>query len=271
MIRKLQSLNSIPQNTPEIGPLELKPGEDPVWSFLDVVLIAGFAFFSLIVLTAIALAVALSSPYFHGANPVDLTQNALILVPVQTVGYLLLLAFMVQILRRKYQAGFAQAICWNTPKLPTAAVAILGGVSLAIINLVLTGLLQKWIPKSLPIDQLFRDRSSVYMLAFFGTFIAPVAEELFFRGFLYPVVARATGVLSSVILTAAAFAVIHQGQLARAWIPLLVIFGVGIVLTTVRAKTRSVATTVLMHMAYNGTIFALIFYGTQGFRNLDHI
>ena len=37
------------------------------------------------------------------------------------------------------------------------------------------------------------------------------------------------------------FALLHQGQLARAWAPLMLLFVVGIVLTTVRARYDSLA------------------------------
>jgi membrane protease YdiL (CAAX protease family) len=49
----------------------------------------------------------------------------------------------------------------------------------------------------------------------------------------------------------------------------LVIFIVGLALTTVRAVKKSVAATVLMHMAYNGTIFIVTFFATDGFRHME--
>ena len=171
-------------------------------------------------------------------------------------------------MRSNFAAPVSKAICWNRPTLRLALFAVLGGGSLAIFSEIVSSLLQKWIPKSLPIDELFRDTRSAYMLSFLGILVAPVVEELFFRGFLYPVLARATGVITGVLLTAAAFAAIHAGQLAQAWIPVMVIFGVGLALTIVRARTRSVSTTVLMHMSYNATILGMVFINTQGFRHL---
>ena len=44
------------------------------------------------------------------------------------------------------------------------------------------------------------------MLAGFGVLVAPLVEELFFRGFIYPALARWTGAAPSVIITAAGFA-----------------------------------------------------------------
>ena len=47
------------------------------------------------------------------------------------------------------------------------------------------------IPKTLPIDDFFRTSADVWMVALFGTFMAPVFEELAFRGFLLPSMASA--------------------------------------------------------------------------------
>jgi len=57
--------------------------------------------------------------------------------------------------------------------------------------------------------------------------------------------------------------------LAHAWVPLLVLFSVGVVLTLVRARTNSVAMCVLVHMGYNGVLFGMLFYFTDGFRHLE--
>jgi membrane protease YdiL (CAAX protease family) len=50
-----------------------------------------------------------------------------------------------------------------------------------------------------------------------------------------------------------------------------VVFLVGLALTIARAITKSVAASLLMHIAYNGTISALIFVVTDGFRHLDKL
>jgi len=73
------------------------------------------------------------------------------------------------------------------------------------------------------------------------------------------------------VITSLLFAAIHGPQLSEAWGPVLVIFLVGIALTTVRAVKKSVAATVLMHMAYNGTIFIAAYVSTDGFRHLEKI
>ncbi len=46
------------------------------------------------------------------------------------------------------------------------------------------------IPKSLPMDQFFQNRQGAYLMMIFGVAVAPLAEEMLFRGFLYPVLDR---------------------------------------------------------------------------------
>jgi hypothetical protein len=127
------------------------------------------------------------------------------------------------------------------------------------------------IPKNLPIDTFFRTSGEAWALTIFGVTLAPLLEELYFRGFLYPVLARSIGMLPAILITAFAFALLHGSQLMFSWGPVLVIFLVGMVLTVVRAKTNSVAAGLLIHVAYNGTISSLMFFATDGFRHLERL
>lgn len=232
--------------------------------------IAGFAIVAFVLAAVIVMGVAYALPRFRHLNRADLAQSVTLLFVIQAVAYVMLVGFMVQLVRLKRRGHFLEAISWRSPDLERALLAIAGGAGLAILSSVFTLLLSRWVPKSLPIDKLFRDTNSAYLLALFGILVAPFVEEVFFRGFLYPALARPLGVPSSLFLTAAAFAIIHQGQLARAWVPLSWLFIVGLVLTIVRAKTKSVASCVLVHIAYNTTLFTFVFVGTHGFRQLDH-
>ena len=301
-----QSSGTAPSPESAIPNLPVARVEDPVWGPLDVLLIAGFAVVAIFVVGTVALAIAHSLPRFHNVKVADLAQNATVIVPAETVAYLFLLAFMVQVVRMRNRgeqlfstrsratparagdpgwdaqafpplppqalppssdANFLTSIRWNMPRRQVAALAVVGGAGLALVSGVFESLLHKWVPKTLPIDELFRDRNSAYLFSFFGVLVAPFIEELFFRGFLYPVLAKKLEQGIAIVLTAAAFAVIHQQQLAHAWVPLLWLFLVGLVLTFVRARTKSVATSVLINIGYNGTLFVLLYFATQGFRH----
>jgi uncharacterized protein len=79
--------------------------------------------------------------------------------------------------------------------------------------------------------------------------VAPVAEELFFRGMLYPVLRRRWGAGWAVVLNAALFALVH-------FIPLLLpgLFYIGLVLAWVRERSGSVIPCIVLHAIQNGLV-----------------
>ena len=58
------------------------------------------------------------------------------------------------------------------------------GVCLSILLQVVSHWLP--IPKKLPIDDFFKTQSGVWLMAVYGTLIAPFTEELFFRRITLP-------------------------------------------------------------------------------------
>jgi membrane protease YdiL (CAAX protease family) len=151
------------------------------------------------------------------------------------------------------------------------------------------------VPKSIPMDDFFRTPSDVWLVTAFGTLLAPLFEEICFRGFLLPALAIAYDWLSlprtpaaherwkittdlttaalifSSILSSILFALIHAEQLAHAWAALFVLFGVSLVLTLVRIRTRSVASSALVHASYNLSVFLTLFIATGGYRHLERM
>ncbi len=198
---------------------------------------------------------------------VEVAKYPLVTVLAQFLAYLLVLGFMVSLVKRAPGQRFWQAVRWNWPR---------NWFAYLVAGLVLSVGLQGFahllpMPKELPIDRFFQTRNEAWALSLFGMTLAPLLEELFFRGFLYPVLVRRLGTVTAIVLTAASFGLVHAPQLGRAWGPVLVIFAVGLALTITRAVTKSVAPGFLMHVAYNGTISVLIFVVTDGFRHLEKL
>jgi uncharacterized protein len=202
------------------------------------------------------------SPHLNWAASVTRPE---VIVGGQVLAYLLVFVLMYKLAESHSDGRVLETIRWNWPSGWTSY--LLAGVGLEICLLPIALLLP--MPKNLPMDEFFRTARDAYLLSVFGILFAPLFEELFFRGFLYPVLARRLGMRPSIALTAIAFASVHGSQLKYSWGPVLVIFLVGLALTTVRAVKKSVACTVLMHMAYNATIFIVAFIATSGFRHLE--
>lgn len=220
-----------------------------------------------IVVFLMVLAMAAQRLLYSNVSFVEVVRYPLISVVAQLFSYLLVLGFMVAVIKRTPGRHFWREVHWRWPM--NWSVYLLGGVIMSVGLQGLAHLLP--MPKELPIDRFFQTPQEAWVLSIFGVTLAPLMEELFFRGFLYPVLVRRLGVGLAVILTAGSFGLIHAPQLGRAWGPVLVVFLVGLTLTLTRAVTRSVAPGFLMHVAYNGTISILIFLGTDGFRHLDKL
>jgi membrane protease YdiL (CAAX protease family) len=125
-------------------------------------------------------------------------------------------------------------------------------------------------PKDTPFAHLFDRPRDAYLLSLLAVTLAPLMEELFFRGFLYPVLARRMGVFWGIFLTALPFGLLHLQQYGWAWSAALLIFLVGVVCGAVRASTRSVGASFLVHAAYNGTQMLLAVVATRGFTHMTN-
>ena len=198
----------------------------------------------------------------------ELATNPIVIIGSQVVAYPAVLLFMMALVRRKSPHGFWQSIHWNWPG-ARAVGFLLSGVVFALGVDFVSRYLP--IPKSLPIDNYFSELTGAYLMSAFGVTLAPLLEELFFRGMLYPVMRRTVGVAAAVLFTATTFAFIHGAQLGYAWAPLLSIFVVGVVFTGVREKTESVAASFLMHCGYNLALFGMLWIGSDHFRHLDKV
>jgi CAAX protease family protein len=242
---------------------------DPAWNGWDVLRLTFLTIAALFVGVFIAMLVARVGIYPHRSLG-EIARIPLVVVAGQSLAYLLILGYMyVLVTRERHRPDFLAAIHWNWPPRSVFAACLLGGVVLSVALQVLAHFLP--IPKELPIDSFFQTTAEAWALSILSVTLAPLMEELFFRGFLYPVLARSLGLPVAVFLTALGFAALHGMQLMFSWGPVLVIFLVGVVLTLVRAKTNSVASGVLIHMAYNGTITVAMFAATDGFRHLEKL
>jgi membrane protease YdiL (CAAX protease family) len=242
--------------------------DDPVWSGWDVVLIGLVALLTIGFFSILALTLAHHSHSLRGLTADQQAQQTIVIVPAQMAAYIVVLFFMFALIERRYRRPFWTEISWKWPERGSLRYVPAGAV-LAIAIQLSSDLLP--IPKALPIEQFFKTPTDAYLMAALAVIAAPLIEELFFRGFLYPIVARRFGVPLGVVLTAAIFAVIHASQLAHAWGPLVLLFVVGLVLTITRARTGSVARGYLIHVSYNFTLFALMFFATGGFRHLQRL
>ena len=213
---------------------------------------------------------------------------------IEALSYGLALAIAAPVFSRAWQRPFFQAISWSADVARAyAGRLVLTGIGVSVAAQLLES--RMTLPKKMPMDAFFRTPFDVLIVAAFGTLIAPLAEEIFFRGFLLPGVAIAwdwltlpkteearlrwqttdtlsrNGLVVSGVLTSLLFAVLHAAQLGFAWNAVGVLWLVGGVLTVVRIRLRSLAASTLVHMTYNGFIFAVVLIATGGLRHMEQL
>ncbi len=195
----------------------------------------------------------------------DVAQKPSLALLSELLTYFVVALYMILLVEGKYHTRFWQAIRWNWPGL--VGVSFLG-VGALMLGLDLLGRYLP-MPKTTPFDQFFARPSDAYLTVAFAVTLGPLMEELFFRGFLYPVIARRMGVVWGILLTALPFGLMHFMQYGYSWGAVLIVFLVGVVLTMVRAATKSVASSFLAHVGYNGTLMVLAAWATDGFRHME--
>jgi membrane protease YdiL (CAAX protease family) len=185
---------------------------------------------------------------------------------------LCVLGYLVAQVRLRFGLHFWRTIGWRPLEirgLPRGLVYcafVFGGLFLGFAISLVDSLFQ---PKqALPIQLLFQDRRAALFLMFMAVTVAPAVEETIFRGYIYPVIARTWGIAAGVIVTGVLFGMLHAQQLwGGPWQIASLVF-VGIVLTFVRASTRTVLASFLVHTSYNSFQVIATLIGTHGLRHI---
>ena len=195
---------------------------------------------------------------------------------------------------RLWRQSFLSGISWNADAARRNAVRLVPlGIVVSFGVQGLSTLVA--VPKALPVDDFFQTATDAWVVTIFGILVAPVFEEIFFRGFLVPAFAIAYDWLSlsrtpaareewqrsnaltrpalafSAVLTSVLFGLLHGKQISFIWPIIVLLTGVSLVLTAVRLRFRSVAASALVHASYNFAVFFSGFLASGGYRHLDKL
>lgn len=262
-----------------LSPAEPAPGSAPVaappapqlpddlrvaWTWMDVLIFLVFAFGMMAVLEYAMQTYLLTSGRVKFAElPAYITGNAVYVTVRQLIWFSVLLMFLYFTLRPRQPAPFWQMLGWR-PRRFRGFPGGSGYVPFVIVGFALAILVAQvsshFAPaRPLPIQALFRDRQSAYLIGTMAVLVAPLFEETVFRGFLYPVFARSLGVAGGIGLTGLLFGIMHAQQLWGGWAQIGLLVFVGVVFTFARARTRSVIPCYFLHLGYNSILFVSLF------------
>ncbi len=117
---------------------------------------------------------------------------------------------------------------------------------------------------SVKLLQTAKDPMVLILMAVAAVLVAPVSEELVFRGYLYPAAKKFAGPWMAAICTGLVFAAAH-GSLAA----LLPLFIFGVVLAVLYEKTGSIWAPIAVHFCFNGATVGIQFLARQFPQILD--
>jgi uncharacterized protein len=228
------------------------PSENPPWSGWDVLRIAMLMFIVPYLIIPVA-ALIVQRTLYRDLSIIDVAQKPWVALTTQFGCYLVVAAYMIMLVEGTFHQRFWPTIRWNWPRRSWPWLMALGA---ALVSL--EGLERFFhVPSHIPLEDFLKTPLAAALTVIFAVSFGPLMEELFFRGFLYPAIARRLGVFVAVLLTSVAFGLIHGAQLGFAWGLVFIIFLVGLVLTIVRATTGSVASSFVVHVSYNATLSIL--------------
>jgi hypothetical protein len=225
------------------------PERDPFWSYADLLIFAGLTIPCMLLGIGAVKAVFW---VFH-LHPAVKTWE---LLEAQFAGYALLMGVLLALFRTQYDRPFWRSLGWFTPSLPFFSIAS-GGVGLAMSVLLLGGLIHTPRTEN-ALTELLKDPTSLVLVALFGSIVAPVCEELVFRGFVQPLLVRSLGAFAGILATALPFGLLHFQEYGNSWRHVLLIALSGAGFGWMRQATGSTKAAAGMHAAYNAFQFVLL-------------
>jgi membrane protease YdiL (CAAX protease family) len=230
-------------------PLEPRPEPYPFWDWLDVAVMFALA------LPLIVLMLVGGGGAPHPPKPIS-RNGAAIAVALTFSFYGVWFLALRTLFRLRYGRPFWRSLAWAWPPRGFWHSAACG-VLLAMASLLLGMALR--IPETkTPLEELLKDRASILLIGVFGVTLGPLCEELIFRGFLMPLLARSFGALAGVLLAAVPFALLHGQEYAWGWQQLAIIFLAGAAFGWMRHRSGSTAAAAVMHGAYNLVFFVML-------------
>lgn len=112
-------------------------------------------------------------------------------------------------------------------------------------------------PEQLILDEALAGGVRTALAVLAAVLLAPVAEELLFRGLLYRALRRRRGVAVAAVVSAAVFAVVHLDVAVTQPLALVGLALVGVVLALAYERTGGLLVPVAAHAGYNGAALAV--------------
>jgi membrane protease YdiL (CAAX protease family) len=233
---------------PPLPPPAPPPERDPFWGWGDVFLFIGLSVASWLVGGLLITGVAILAR-IHVRGEMGTTE----LLAAQVIIYALAFGSLALLFRIQYDRPFWDSLGWRGFQMPVVQVALLGvGAAYAVS---LLGALIRTPTTPNEITKLLDDPKSLILMAVFGVTLAPLCEELAFRGFLQPLLVRSLGVIPGILAAALPFGLLHYREYGNSWRHAVIVAAAGAAFGWMRHRTGSTRASTIMHAAYNALFF----------------
>ena len=161
---------------------------------------------------------------------------------------------------KRKMKSFVHGLFLINPSKKVYLYSIIIGLLMPIASL---PLIFKFAPKQFYAMDLLGQEGGLVFLIFSAT-LAPLSEEIFYRGFIFPFFQSKTNSFWGVVITAIFFGVSHFFNVGSAFILLGLFMFYGLVLTFVRYFTNSLIPPIIIHLIHNAVLMtSFLFFGNK--------
>jgi membrane protease YdiL (CAAX protease family) len=167
--------------------------------------------------------------------------------------YGLLFGSLRMMFRVIYDRPFWRSLGWAPLRLPPLMVVLAGMVAAVLVALA-SSLIHTPTSEN-QMTQLLETRADLLVMGTLAITLAPLCEELAFRGFLQPLLVRSLGAAPGILLAAVPFGVLHFHEYGNSWRHAVILSLAGAAFGVMRHASGSTKASALMHASYNALIF----------------
>ena len=139
--------------------------------------------------------------------------------------------------------------------LAIGVASVLGSSLLVVVLMSLLG--RSAPPEQLVLQEAMSGGRSLLLATIVAVILAPLSEELIFRGLLHQGLRNRLRVVPATLLSSGIFAVVHGEVVASQPLSLIGLFFVGVVLAVTFERTGGLLVPIVVHAAFNATMIAI--------------
>lgn len=228
---------------------------DVPWFFKDIIkicMILVFIYWMFYIVECLILKLGLVTK--EGLKPVASMFN--------TIGiYGLSIWIIIRFLKQKYHAGWrALGLRWRAwwRSALKSSLFYLGFIPILVllthISIIFCQTMDI-VPEPHPLVEILKEEKSIWFILYLiitAIFIAPIFEEIIFRGLIYQALRKHVGILKAVLISSIIFSLLHF-NIAQ----FLPVMGLGMLLCFIFEHTDSLVPAIAIHMLNNGVFLGL--------------